>query len=238
MNRKTKLALVVALAMALAVVLASCGSSSTPSLSASGSSQAESTSAPASSAGQPGASSAAASTDVSSWKTLGDALAAASGNPGSTFDDNHYVAVYEVGDKLIRVVAKMRPGTYNTISSLDMLADDYSKKLADRAGDLELESAEDITANKLSQNELNAYIGKTGQDLISDGFKFSNYYYYGGNETGAAMDKGYLCYGVTFNVGVSDNQPEDNGAAIKDATIKAIEFMGASDSALNFDQAE
>lgn len=235
MKRITKLALVIALAMTLVVVLAGCGSSGTSSSSASGSSQTESTSAPTTSAGQPEASSAAASTDVSSWKTLGDALAAASGNPGSTFDDNHYVAVYAVGDKLIRVVAKMKPGMYNTISSLDMLADDYLKKLADHAGDLELESVEDITANKLSQDELNVYIGKTGQDLINDGFKFSNYYYYGGNETGAAMDKGYLCYGVTFNVGVPDNQPEDNGAAIKDATIKAIEFMGASDSALHFD---
>lgn len=219
-----KMAALVLAATIACMMLVACSGQQT------GSSSSASSSAAASSSAEQSASSTAAGVDISGWKTLGDALAAATGKPGSGGDEKTYVAVFEVGDSFVRVVAKMEPGLYDKIRALDYGSDDYDKKFAELAGGLAIESAEDITSGKLSQDALDAYVGKTGQDLMDDGFEFSSYYMFAGDETGASMDKGFFSYGVTFDAKVPEDKAEDQGASIKDATVKAIQFVGVADS--------
>ncbi|MBQ9059069.1 MAG: hypothetical protein IJ125_07790 [Atopobiaceae bacterium] len=212
---KTTAALALAL-MLLALPLAACSSQSTPSDGSS----------PASGQTQ------ATAIDVSSWKTFGDALAYDTGeNSAAGWDENHYVTVFATDNYVVRVVAKMDAQSYEKLEALDMSDDSYAEKFREVMGGLALESAEDLTADRLSQDELKAYVGKTGQDLVNSGFAFEGYWMYGGAETGVKMVKGPLAYDVTFNVSVSESDTEDGGASIMDATITDIVFGGSANEA-------
>lgn len=176
----------------------------------------------------------AAPVDVDSWKTLGDALASKTADMGSSHDDNHYIAVFEAGDKVIRVVATLDSETARKIDDLDPLAANYEKDLNELIAGLELESAQDITDDELSQAELSALVGKTGQELVDDGFVFVDYAMYGAEDESAAnMDKGFFSYCITFDAGVVEDQSEDEGAAIMSAKVTAAERVSVSDSALD-----
>ena len=218
MKHTAKKTAVLALAMALACMLfAACSGQQQGGSNAGSSDQVEAT--------------ASAGVDTSSWKTLGDVLAATSKNAGFVCDEATFVGVYEIGDSIIRVVAKMEPGMYDKLGELDYNADDYDKLFADALGGAAIESTEDITAGKLSQEALDAFVGKTGQDLLDNGFTFSSYYMYGEDETGALMDNGFFSYGVTFDVKVPEDKAEDEGTSIKNATVKSIEFFSIAGSA-------
>lgn len=179
----------------------------------------------------------ASNMDISSWKTLGDALAFdTEDRSAASWDEEHYVTVFDTADgSVVRVVAKMNTDTYNKHAELDTTDDDYDEQFLKVMGGLELESAEDITDQKISQTELDAYVGKTGQDLANDGFKFQNYWMYGGDETGASMAKGFFDYNVTFDVTVTEDESEsdETGAAVMGATIVSMEYSGASNAAVD-----
>lgn len=174
----------------------------------------------------------AATIDVSSWKTLGDALAYDTGeNNTAGWDDEHYITVFSTVGPVVRVVAKMDADVREKMYDLDSTQDDYDQKFLEVMGGLPLESAEDLTSQKLTQEELDAYVGKTGQDLIDDGLAFEDYWMYGGDQTGVTFAKGFLAYHATFDVTVSDDQTEDEGAAVMDKAIVSMEYAGASKDA-------
>lgn len=216
---KTVAALTLALSLA-AAPLAGCGAQPTPSGTATSDAAAQAT---------------AASVDVSGWKTLGDALATSPESLGTASNDEYFIGVYETGDgAFFRVVATMEPEVDEQLGELDFSDDDYDKQFAEVAGGLELVSAEDITDDLIPQEELDALVGKTGQQLIDEGFAFDSYYFYGGDEEcGAEMDKGPFSYGVTFAATVTEEQYEDEGASIMDAKAKSAERIGVSDSVLD-----
>ncbi|MBQ9042509.1 MAG: hypothetical protein IJ111_06805 [Eggerthellaceae bacterium] len=167
--------------------------------------------------------------DVSSWKTLGDALAYDNGeNNTAGWDEKRYITVFSTDGPVVRVVAKMDAETYEKLGALDATDEGYNEKFLEVMGGLPLESAEDLTDQKVTQDELDAYVGKTGQDLVDDGFAFESYWMYGGDETGAVMAKGPLAYNVTFDVSIPDEKAGDGGASIMGATITDAVYAGAS----------
>ena len=215
MKHLGKAAVLIALAICLgALPLAACSSSSGSASSSPAASDAA------------GSASAQAGIDVSGWKTLGDALADQTGLLASSNDDNYFMIVYNIGESTIRAVAKMKPGVADKLVDLDFFNPDDAEKIVKAIGGLELVSAEDISGGLLSQDDVNAYVGKTGQDLLDDGFAFESYYMYGGDETGAEMSRDYFSYTFTFDVHVDENATEDGGEAIKDATITDAQAMG------------
>ena len=216
---KTTIAAMMALALC-AAPLAACGGQVSQDTTGGAASQAQ-----------------AAGVDVSGWKTLGDALAYDSGeNNAASWDEQHYLTVFTTADgSVVRVVAKMDAKTYDEHAALDMSEDDYQQKFLEVMGGLPLESAEDLTDDVLSQEELDAYVGKTGQDLAADGFVFESYFMYGGEQTIATMAKGYLAYSVTFDKSVSEDEADsdEDGSAVMDAPVASVEFAGGSDAALD-----
>lgn len=230
-TRKCAIALAAALVICLCITpLAACsGQSGSSSGSGSGTASSGAVSSSAAST-QPAnsmtASTASATVDTSSWKTLGDALANQTGLLAQSNDDAHYIIVFNAGNAVIRAVAKMQPDVASKADGLDFFNPADAQKLIEAIGDLELVSAEDISASKLSQQELDAFVGKTGKDLVEAGFAFSNYFMYGGEQTGADFDKDYYAYSFTFDVSVPEKSTEDGGAALMDATITDAQAMG------------
>ena len=179
-----------------------------------------------------------AAIDPSSWKTLGDALATQTEPMSSAWDDDYYVAMFRAGDSVIRVVAKIDKEVSDKIDEVDWMEEDVVQKLIEVAGTCELVTAEDLTDKILSQDELDQLVGKTGQDLVDDGWTFAYYYMYGWDETAAAFEKDDLAYAVTFNVTLADDATEDGGASIMGEPIVSTEFLGAADSATDPAQVE
>lgn len=167
-----------------------------------------------------------ASIDVSSWKTLGDALATRTGSLSYGHDETYFVAIIEVNDSIVRMVCKSDPSVDEKLSAIEFDDPEHDQKVDEALADLELLSAEDITDTKLSQEELDAYVGKTGQDMLDAGFEFSYYSMYGGEDTDATMDYGYFSYEVIFDTTVTEDQTEDEGASITGATVKEIQSFG------------
>ena len=183
-----------------------------------------------------GADAAAASTvDTSSWKTLGDALAVKTEDVASGWDDKYYIVAFKAGDSLFRVVAKSEEGIQDKTGELDFLADDYNDKLLEIIGGLEIVSVEDLTAEVPTQEQLDAMVGKTGQELIDDGWAFQSYCMTGDAETGAIFTKGSVACNVTFDVKVSSEaaDSDESGGKLKDAKVTLAESAGVSDDAMD-----
>ena len=181
-----------------------------------------------------GADAAAASTvDSSSWKTLGDALAVKTEDVSSGWDDKYYIVAFKADDSLFRVVAKSEDGIQDKAGELDFLADDYNDKLLEIIGGLEIVSVEDLTAEVPTQEQLDAMVGKTGQELIDDGWAFQSYCMTGGDETGAIFTKGYVACNVTFDAKVPGEavDSDESGDKLKDAKVTLVENAGVSDDA-------
>lgn len=173
----------------------------------------------------------AASVDSSAWKTLGDALVAQTSSMESGWDDNYYVNVFEAGASYYRVVAKMDAEASKRMDEVDWIADDVDWQIQDAVGGLPLVSVEDITDERLSQEELDGLVGKTGQELVDAGFVFQDYYMYGGEETGANFAKGPFCYMLTFGTSIAEKDTSDEGASVMGAKVTEAELSGAADGA-------
>ena len=209
-------------------------------LSACGSQQPASSNSAAS--GQPSSSAAAsqsavpeATVNIENMKTLADVLAVTTQHPSNSFNESTYVGIFVAGDTYLRVVLDIDAALSNKLNSLSFMSDNYLARLGDAAGNIKIKSIEDITSGKLSDDAMAAYVGKTYQDLINDGFTFSDYYLYGGEDTGASMDKGYFSYGVMFDAETSEDHVDDGGASIKDAKITFFEFQGMSTAAVDLE---
>lgn len=179
---------------------------------------------------------ASAAVDTSSWKTLSDALATQTESMSSSWDTKHYVTVFKAGDSYVRVVAELTDEESKKMEAVDWSQDDVSKQIEKAAGTAKIVTAEDITAEILDQNTLNTLIGKTGKELVDDGWVFESYFMYGGEQTGATMSKGNFGYNVTFDVTTPDSATEDGGASIMDAPVIEVGFSGASNAATELSQ--
>ena len=215
MKNSTKILTALALVLALALVpLAACGGQGTDNGDATGTGEA------------------AESIDVSSWKTMADAYAVADEVIASGSLDKICVTVFKAGDNYIRVVSDYDSSLDEKSMELSFMDEDYMEKASAIFGNLAIQSAEDITSDLLDVNALIVYVGKTGQELMADGFVYRYCDGYGGEETYACFDKGYFGYNVTFDVHVDDD-PGDDVTAISNAKITDIQFMGVSDAAID-----
>lgn len=220
-SSKALFALMAALLTAvLAIPLAACGSKPT----------ADGAATPEGTTTQP------AAVDTSSWKTLSDALATQTESMASSWDSKHYVTVFKAGDSYVRVVVELTDEEAKKVEAVDWSQGDVSKQIEKAAGTAKIVTAEDITAEILDQNTLNTLIGKTGKELVDDGWVFESYFMYGGEQTGATMSKGNFGYNVTFDVTTPESASEDGGASIMDAPVIEISFSGASNAAIEISQ--
>lgn len=171
------------------------------------------------------------------WSTLGDAFAAAEMDPDYSYDESCYMALIETGERSVYVAASLNPDIYSKVSEIDIMDDDATKKMEDILAPLPIAFKDDATAKRVPEAELNAFVGKTGQDLVNAGYTFRSYDMYGSNETMASYDRGYWCYSFTFAASVSEGSIEDGGASVLTATITGVDAENVNSSNIAFDPA-
>ena len=192
--------LIIALAVIMMVLAVSCGS-------------------------QPAEKAEESSTEI---KTLGDVFALETQDFQDLLDKDIYGCAFTYEGRMMRVVADVPEELYEKIDKLDM--SDYEKYEKDKRellSKVEVKLSEDITDQILGEEDLEALKGKTGKELLDDGFEYQ--YYSGDNQF--AMNKGLGQYFVTVEGKVDESKTEENGAeAISDLKVTEVMFTGFSDA--------
>ena len=177
-----------------------------------------------------------AAADPTQFKTIGDVLEYES--PSSCCYEDLYIHVFEKDGVYYRVDADITKETAQKVFELDYFDPDKEQKTRDLLGDLPIKRTYVLSEALLSQAELDALAGKTGQDLLDMGVVPQGSYGFGEAMSWASLDKGPFQYQVNFveHVIVEDDEP-NVAEVIKPLTVKDAAYCGVSDycTAWDFD---
>ena len=144
----------------------------------------------------------------------------------------YYPNVYVFGleGTYYRVIADTSKEEHEKLNKLDILDDDYDKQLAEAVSPLKITQREDLTDRILTQEEMDALVGKTGKELIEEGWESTGY-----NLEDMEFYLGHDCfyYTVTFDYDgpkMENTDDFDEYAAIEPLKVKKVEYMGLGDA--------
>ncbi|MBR0398660.1 MAG: hypothetical protein IJI10_10380 [Eubacterium sp.] len=238
MRKKIAVVLFAVLTLGL---LAGCGSGAQgnkePAGAASASTAAEST--VSDSTAQAGASSASAASadttagfDLSSLKTLGDAFALQGKDEDTeqrAFYEDKYIYVFTVDGVPYRVIADLPADISEKLFALEY-DENYEKNEMDLVSDLEVATAENLNEQILPQEELDALVGKTGQELFDEGWRSGSFYNTENLEVW--LEYGPFSYTFHFDGKVAPEDAEDFDVYEGLADMKVLDaaFEGLGDA--------
>lgn len=161
--------------------------------------------------------------------TLADALSVESDLSQLSMGPEHFVYVFDYNGTPTRVVANMTEELYEAASDVFM-NDDSDEKLLEIVGSLPLESVEDLTLNIPDQAELDKLIGKTGQELLDEGYEIWGYYS-DGEELYFNLEKGDYAYLATFNEDTPIKETSSYQDNMSFRTLKSLVYEGIGSGA-------
>lgn len=165
--------------------------------------------------------------DASEFKTMGDVLAYDSVNRGSS--DTLYVYVFEKDGVFWRATAEISADISEALWDLDFFADDYDEQVDALIAPLPIMNLENLSELIPSQEELDALVGKTGQELKDDGWTIWSWQlddlefgmYYGPFSYTVVMEGDYV---------PNENYDFDEDADFAPLTVKSVAFDGIGDA--------
>ncbi len=163
--------------------------------------------------------------DLDTVKTLGDLL----GLPevGTSLTGTTYVYAFEQDGCTWRAICDVPEETAQAIFDLDFDDPDYDKKLSELIAPLPVKVIENLTENIPSQKEADQYIGKTGQELIDDGWTVG---FYNLDALQFNMTFGIYSYDITFEGKIKDPESFNEETDMGGLTVKAITCSGVGDA--------
>jgi len=166
--------------------------------------------------------------DPSSWKTLADVLSLETDSRESSWDEKSYTYIFDYAGTQWLVKAAFSKDLNDAVSAIDFHAEDRQEQINAILGPCEIQKVIDLCSLALPQEELDKWVGKTGQDLLDAGWVY-NGYYSDGNGVRICMVNGDFQYQVAFAEElvmpqVFGEQPEN----MPTAAISGIVFDGKS----------
>lgn len=166
--------------------------------------------------------------DSSAWKTLADVLALETDSRESTWDEHSYVCIFRYAGTEWLVRAAFSKELNDAVGAVDFLAEDRTERISAIIGPCEITNVIDLRTLAIPQDELDKWIGKTGQDLLDAGWEY-NGYRSDGTGLHICMVNGDFQYLVSFAEKLSmtqafGEQPEN----MTTATITGMTFDGKS----------
>ena len=161
------------------------------------------------------------------FTTLADAFAAEGTDTMWTYDKTTFVYIFKAGDVYKHVVAELPEGMK------DKLSEAYfsEEKLAELLGPLPIAKQE--TLKPPSQEDLDAYVGKTGEELEAEGFVLSKFTVKG-KEANCTAVKTPFSYQFTFD-GTLDKNAKDSNEALNNLKVKSASIKGIDPFVLETD---
>ena len=166
--------------------------------------------------------------DKSSWKTLGDVLSLESSDRESTWDDEHYCYIFHYAGTQWMVIAKLSKEQSDAIAAVDYLAEDRDEQIRTILGPCEILAVYNLAEMALSQEDLDQWIGKTGQEMLDAGWVYNGYH---SDETGIHVilvwDKFEYCvsFAEELVMGQTFGEMPENFST---ATVTGFTFEGKS----------
>lgn len=164
--------------------------------------------------------------DPNAWKTLGDVVALEGLEyEGGDDGDGRYRMMVSRGGQYFEVIAAASGEVLEEYQSLSFADDDYWTKKSELLKQFEIEQVTDLAPLAIPQEELDGWVGKTGQDMLDAGWEINGYRQIEG-VFAVNMINDRFNYAVTFEgIDDSENYSEE---AIPGATVTGVTFAGWS----------
>ena len=153
---------------------------------------------------------------------------------GYSASSSVYCTVYEENGNYYRVVLDLTEDVAQSIFDLEFDDPDHDQKLWDLIEPLEIKIFENLSDQLLSDDDLKQLAGKTGKDLLDDGWDPNGGYMK--DPLAVYMDYGPFQYEVSFDGTLDipeDYTDEEMEEAISTLTVKSVEFLYLSNNAMD-----
>ena len=173
-------------------------------------------------------------------QTIGEAMKLSSDITSYEFNSEYFVYVFNYKGAPTRIYGKISSDVFDQLNKTMENGGDIAA-VADCLSDVKIEKMEDLNSIAPSQADLDAYKGKTGQDLVNDGFTVDGYASGDDNEPVFFMTKDEFEYNVTFEETIEipdDTSDFDYASEVIPLTVKKIERTGISWMATSIDHIE
>lgn len=140
------------------------------------------------------------------------------------------VYAFKLNDSYYRAITRLTEEQDKAINDIDYGDEDYEEKRKEIFSAIEIEKIEDLTDQILSREKLDEFVGKTGKDLLDNGWNVGGQY---NLETlKFYMDYGPFAYSVVFEGEIPEEKWEnfDDTEDIRDLKIKSVEFATFGDA--------
>lgn len=177
-----------------------------------------------------GSSSAAEALLADDLKTIGDVDALDTENMQKSVTDNQVVCAFEYKGTYYRVTASISDEDQQAYIDVDFADDDYEEQQKKILAPLKVEKFENLSEQILKQDELDALAGKTGKELLEDGWSCTGNFDLETKEF--YLNYGPFLYDVTFEGEIDEKNAEDydEETGIRDLTVKSAEFISIGDA--------
>ena len=152
--------------------------------------------------------------------------------------DGKAIFAFKYKDNYYRTVSSISKEDEEAYIGIDFADEDYEEQQKKILEPLAIDTVENLTSQILSQDDLDALVGKTGKDLVADGWKYNGSYNLDNMEIW--MENGPFVYTVVFD-GTAEGADTDNydpEQETKDLKVKSIEFNSIGDATNLEDPAE
>ena len=179
---------------------------------------------------------ASGSFDPAAVKTMGDVFPYEDPEQQQeSYSETYYVFVFQADGNWYRAVADLPQDVSDALWAIDFFDENRDQKIRDLISPLAVRSLENLSEQIPAQEELDSYVGKTGQVLFDEGW---TYWYYNLDDMEAGLYHGPFSYKVLFEY---DGEPLVNTddfdfyEEFKDLVILSVTYDGIGDAA-NIDE--
>lgn len=174
--------------------------------------------------------------DPAAVKTMGDVFSYEDPEQQrESYSETYYVFVFQADGNWYRAVADLPQDVSETLWAIDFFDENRDQKIRDLISPLAVRSLENLSEQIPAQEELDGYVGKTGQILFDEGW---TYWYYNLDDMEAGLYHGPFSYKALFEY---DGEPMENTddfdfyEEFKDLVILSVTCDGIGDAA-NIDE--
>ena len=164
--------------------------------------------------------------ELTQWKTLGDVWAFES--PSYGCEESRYIRLFTVDGLYYRADAALTEEQFQQLMDIDIFDPEAEQKTKALVAQLPIAHLYALSDVLLSQSEMDALVGKTGQELLDMGFVPEGSYGFSEAEklSWAELGKGPFAYEVNFAEYVTVDDDPNVAEVIRPLTVKAVAWQG------------
>ena len=157
------------------------------------------------------------------YATVGEIYAAAGSLDEYCVEPSVFAALFTLDGVVYRVEAESSEEVFDRVTAIDYSDPDYDDKVKAIFSSLKVTEVLNLTAGVPTEAELAAYVGKTGRELLDDGFELG-FGDFDLEETTYFLYKDYYQFRFTFNEKIEYSDNIDDYATLLNLTVKTAAF--------------